>query len=98
MRSLCFLVLGAGLLVGCSSSRYDRQSRSYPASARVESDGGQNRYVVCHKGKNTRTLPEPAVRAHLNHGDRFGSCDRDRRRDDRREDRRNRRSRRNGRN
>ncbi len=105
MRPLLLLVLSTGLMVGCSSvrsDRYGRTGRAYPASARVESHDGQNRYVLCHKGKNTQTLPESAVRAHLNHGDRFGSCARnDRRhgRDDRRDDRRDRRrGRGNGRN
>ena len=95
MRSLFLLVLCAGFAVGCTNTRYDRydrSSRSYPASARVDSRGGQDRYVICHKGKNTRTLPAPAVRAHLNHGDRFGSCsrrDRDRYEDRGRRDNRN---------
>ena len=80
MRSLALLALSAGLLVGCTSSR-DYRDRAYPASARVEGSG-QDRYVVCHKGKKTQTLPRSAVRAHLDHGDRFGSCDR-RDRDDR---------------
>lgn len=75
MRALLLLFLSAGLTVGCATSRYDR---AYPASARVDSrDGGQERYVICHKGRNTRTLPAPAVEAHLNHGDRFGECRRD---------------------
>ena len=98
MRALFLLVLSAGLMVGCTNSRYDRYDRTgraYPASARVDSRGGQARYVVCHKGKQTKTLPESAVRGHLNHGDRFGSCRRrgddrraGRRADDRRDDRR----------
>jgi hypothetical protein len=35
---------------------------------------GQNKVAVCHKGKNTLMLPEPAVQAHLNHGDTLGPC------------------------
>ena len=73
MRALLLVFLTAGLAVGCANSRYDRSGRSYPASARVDRQGGQDRYVICHKG-DTKTLPQPAVRAHLNHGDRFGSC------------------------
>lgn len=30
--------------------------------------------LVCHKGKKTMELPHEAVQAHLNHGDRLGSC------------------------
>ena len=30
--------------------------------------------VVCHKGKKTLTLPQEAVGAHLDHGDRRGAC------------------------
>ena len=102
MRALLLVCLSAGLAVGCSSSRYDRYGRSYPASARVDSRGGdgQDRYVVCHKGKNTLTLPQSAVRAHLRHGDDFGSCRRNDRRNDRhgrRDDDRGRRGNGNGR-
>ena len=35
---------------------------------------GQNKVTICHKGKNTLELPEPAVKAHLNHGDTLGPC------------------------
>lgn len=30
--------------------------------------------VICHKGKKTMTLPQEAVGAHLDHGDRRGPC------------------------
>lgn len=99
MRPAALVLLLAALTVGCSSTDRYRTSQSYPASARVGdgSGGGQARYVICHKGKHTRTLPEAAVRAHLNHGDRFGACRGDRRgrgNDDRdRSPRRNRRNR-----
>lgn len=75
MRALSLVVLSAGLLAGCSSTRY---GQSYPASARVDNGGGQARYVICHKGRSTRTLPASAVDAHLDHGDRFGACRGDR--------------------
>jgi hypothetical protein len=35
---------------------------------------GQDKDPVCHKGKKTLTLPEPAVEAHLRHGDTSGPC------------------------
>ncbi len=31
------------------------------------------RVTICHKGK-TLTLPQPAVQAHLRHGDTLGPC------------------------
>jgi hypothetical protein len=34
---------------------------------------GQKKIAVCHKG-HTLELPEPAVQAHLNHGDTLGPC------------------------
>lgn len=74
MRTLALVLLSAGLAAGCTSSR---DARAYPASARADG-GGQERFVVCHKGRNTLTLPRPAVRAHLDHGDRFGACRGDR--------------------
>lgn len=36
--------------------------------------GGQEKVAVCHKGKKTLWVAEPAVRAHLGHGDRRGPC------------------------
>lgn len=77
MRGVLLVFLSAGLVVGCASNRYDRTGRGYPADARA-GGGGPDRYYVCHNGK-TRTLPEPAVRAHLDHGDRLGRCRGDRR-------------------
>jgi len=76
-RAVALAVLSVGLLAGCSSTQ-QRSGRAYPASARVESRGGQSRYVVCHKDRQTKTLPESAVRGHLRHGDRLGACRRDR--------------------
>ncbi|MDX1421243.1 MAG: hypothetical protein R3181_14855 [Rubricoccaceae bacterium] len=77
MRPLLAPVLLAALvaLAGCVSTRYDR-ARPYPGYARVGSSGGQAQYAVCHKGRNTLTLPEPAVDAHMRHGDYFGACGR----------------------
>lgn len=88
MRAFSLFVLLAGLTVsaGCSSTDYDRWGRSSPSSSRAESHRGGDRYVVCHRGRS-QTVNRSAVRAHLNHGDRLGSCDRSDRRD-RRYDRR----------
>ncbi len=35
--------------------------------------GGQPKVTICHKGK-TLTVAEPAVQAHVNHGDTVGAC------------------------
>ena len=40
----------------------------------VPVDGGGETTLVCHKGKKTLELPQEAVRAHLDHGDRLGPC------------------------
>jgi hypothetical protein len=39
------------------------------------SDAGDppRKVVICHKG-NTLEVAEPAVQAHLNHGDSLGAC------------------------
>ena len=39
-------------------------------SAKAESDTA----LVCHKGKKTLRLPQAAVKAHLDHGDKPGPC------------------------
>ena len=49
-----------------------RSTRDYPRSARVR-ERGRTMYRMCHNGR-TQTFNENAVRGHLNHGDRFGSC------------------------
>lgn len=40
------------------------------------SDAGDppKKVVICHKGQ-TLEIAEPAVQAHLNHGDTLGACD-----------------------
>ena len=35
---------------------------------------GQKQVTLCHKGKNTLTVAEPAVAAHYAHGDLPGAC------------------------
>jgi hypothetical protein len=40
----------------------------------VDPYGGPGTVLVCHKGKKTLSLPEPAVDAHLAHGDYLGAC------------------------
>jgi hypothetical protein len=37
---------------------------------------GQEKVVICHKGKKTLTVAAPAAEAHLRHGDSPGSCSR----------------------
>lgn len=101
LRPSTLLLLLVTALVGCNSLGYDdyqrsrradsrgyntgrTATRSYPDWARVNR-GGRTAYVVCHKGKSTKTVRTNGVRGHLNHGDRFGSCRSDRRaRNDRR--------------
>ena len=42
----------------------------------VGTDGkaGGGTAIVCHKSNKTMELPQEAVQAHLDHGDRLGSC------------------------
>lgn len=35
---------------------------------------GKNKVTMCHKGKRTIRVAQPAVKAHLKHGDTLGSC------------------------
>lgn len=43
-----------------------------PVGGGGKAEGGTA--VVCHKGKKTLELPQEAVQAHLDHGDRRGPC------------------------
>jgi hypothetical protein len=38
-----------------------------------DANGPDKKVVICHKG-NTIEVAEPAVNAHLNHGDTIGAC------------------------
>lgn len=39
-----------------------------------DDDGGSTKVTICHKGKNTISVAESAVSAHLAHGDTLGPC------------------------
>ena len=43
-----------------------------PAGTSGKAGGGTAH--VCHKGQKTMELPQEAVQAHLDHGDRMGAC------------------------
>jgi hypothetical protein len=47
---------------------------SIVSSVAAEQGKGQTKVTICHKGKNTLTVAEPAVAAHLAHGDAMGPC------------------------
>ncbi|MHA7648097.1 cadherin-like domain-containing protein [Nitrosopumilus sp. S4] len=38
-------------------------------------DDSNDKVILCHKGKNTLSVSENAVSAHLKHGDEIGKCD-----------------------
>lgn len=40
----------------------------------VPAEQGREKVVLCHKGKKTLTVAEPAVAAHRRHGDTLGRC------------------------
>jgi hypothetical protein len=63
MKAFTIALLALGI-AGCASAPPDEPT-GQPAGPTV---------VVCHKGKKTMELPEEAVEAHLNHGDRLGPC------------------------
>ncbi len=44
-------------------------------AAPVVFSGNDNKVTICHKGRNTITVAEPALRAHLAHGDTMGPCE-----------------------
>lgn len=35
---------------------------------------GEEKVLLCHKGRQTLEVAEPAVEAHLGHGDTLGPC------------------------
>jgi hypothetical protein len=61
---LILAALLAMLAYGCTVVPVDEKSG--------KAGGGTT--LVCHKGKKTMELPQEAVGAHLDHGDRLGPC------------------------
>lgn len=61
------LILISLITLAASACAYDQQ---YGQSGKA----GGDTVLVCHKGKKTLELPREAARAHLDHGDRYGSC------------------------
>ncbi|MDH3691472.1 MAG: hypothetical protein OEU36_18685 [Gammaproteobacteria bacterium] len=56
------------LFTAMSGCALNSSEKSYQPSA------GQNKITLCHKGKNTLSVAEPATQAHLKHGDTLGAC------------------------
>jgi len=54
---------GHGKGGSASSAQYSSSGKQY----------GKHRVTLCHKGHTIRVAP-PAVKAHLNHGDKLGAC------------------------
>jgi len=67
-KLLLVLLLGAAVAGACA----------IPVVA-SNGDGPQERVVICHKpgtpAEHTMTVAQPAVAAHLEHGDTLGPCE-----------------------
>ena len=75
MKTLLLLAL-AFAVSACAYSpdrRYGDDRYRY-GKDHVGQNDGQNRVLVCHKGKKTMELPESALGGHLGHGDYRGRC------------------------
>ena len=66
--------LVAGLVAGAATAVFGRFAVSAkPKGPTAPGRPGGDRVTVCHKGR-TRTIPRPALAAHLAHGDTEGAC------------------------
>ena len=70
---MLLLVLFAGGCAHVYDDRYDDRYR-YGKDHSGPGPGGQDRVLVCHKGKKTMELPAAALQGHLGHGDYRGPC------------------------
>ena len=70
---MLLLVLFAGGCAHVYDDRYDDRYR-YGKDHSGPGSGGQDRVLVCHKGKKTMELPAAALQGHLGHGDYRGPC------------------------
>lgn len=49
-------------------------SIAHSALSSAQYQYGKNRVAICHKGKKTIMVAQPAVAAHLRHGDQLVTC------------------------
>jgi len=73
------LALAGVSLAGNGKGHHKGDKPKSPSSAEYQYGSGGKQYghhkvAVCHKGRRTLWLPQPAVRAHLRHGDSLGVC------------------------
>src|SRR5262245_51853498 len=77
-RSACglFFVLGSSLPIvaaGCTSRAGGAEDDVGVASEAVTKDDSTKKVEICHKGQ-TLSVGQPAISAHLAHGDKLGAC------------------------
>ncbi|RKZ51220.1 MAG: hypothetical protein DRR00_12415 [Candidatus Parabeggiatoa sp. nov. 3] len=59
------------------SSKTNKNSSPSNSSSNNKSNqnkGSKGNVTICHKGKQTKTLPESALKGHIGHGDTMGAC------------------------
>ena len=73
MRTICLMLLTLALSACVYTPERGHGGDPYRRDA-YEVGPGQDRVLVCHKGKKTMDLPPSALNGHLNHGDYRGPC------------------------
>lgn len=60
--------------IGTASSQAGKGKSNKPAEIPPPNPHNEGKVTICHKGKNTITVSQNAVNAHLAHGDTMGPC------------------------
>lgn len=73
------LLLAVAALAGAAPPGKGKKSGRTASASQYEygpagKQYGKTKVTICHKGKKTIRVGQPAVRAHLRHGDTLGSC------------------------
>jgi hypothetical protein len=72
------LVLAASALAAPGKGKPGKPGKTKaPATAQYGPSGnqyGKTKVTLCHKGKKTITVGQPAAKAHVRHGDKLGRC------------------------
>ena len=74
LRTAFAAALTTGLVVAFAAFGGASIAQSAISAAQYQYQYGKQKVEICHKGKRTIKVAQPAVAAHQRHGDQLGTC------------------------